>query len=278
MEELIRSLARRPEPFAAGAPFWTDPRLADQLLAAHLDPETDAASRRSEAIAREVDWLVGVLELGPGARVLDLGCGPGLYCAALASRGLEVTGIDASGTALEHARRAAAESGLEIRYVEADYLELDELDSYDAAVLVYLDFGVLPAGAHLPLLRRIHAALRPGGRLAFDVVAAAARREERSSWDASLGGFWRPAPHLLLERQLDYPELDLSCREHVVLEPRVEPTVYRFWEQRFSLERIEHLLADAGFRVEQVAADLTGAPWTPGAESIAVVAGKQRPV
>ena len=195
--------------------------------------------------------------------MLDLGCGPGLYCAALAACGMAVTGIDVSRTALEHARRAAAGSGHEIRYIEADYRTLDEFNSYDAVLLVYLDFGVLPAREHLPLLQRIHSALRPGGRVAFDVVSATARREERTSWSASLSGFWRPGPHLVLERQLDYPELDLSCSEHVVLEPSDEATVYRFWEQRFSRERLANLLGDAGFRVEQIAADLTGATWTP---------------
>jgi SAM-dependent methyltransferase len=268
-------MAQRPEPFAAGASFWTDPRLGQQLLAAHLDAATDAASRRSVTIASEVDWLVGAFELKPGSRVLDLGCGPGLYCAALADHGLAVTGMDVSPIALEHARRAAAESGREIRYIEADYLELDAVESYDAAVLVYLDFGVLPSSAHLPLLRRIYAALRPEGRVAFDVVSDAARREERTSWSAHTSGFWRPSPHLVLERQLDYPELDLSCREHVVLEPHTEATVYRFWEHRFSRERLEHLLDHAGFQVELFAADLTGAPWTPTVESMAVVAGKQ---
>lgn len=274
MDELIQGLAQRPEPFAEGAPFWTDPRHGPQLLAAHLDPGGDAASRSGATIAREVDWLVGALALGPGARVLDLGCGPGLYCAALAARGLAVTGIDVSRTALEHARRAAAEHGHEIRYVEADYRTLDELAGYDAALLIYLDFGVLPARDHLPLLQRIHAALRPGGRLVFDVVAAGAPREERTSWSVSLGGFWRPGPHLVLERRLDYPELDLSCTEHAVLEPSGEATVYRFWEQRFSREGLERLLVDAGFHLERIAADLTGAPWTPDVETIAVVAAR----
>jgi SAM-dependent methyltransferase len=246
------------------------------MLAAHLDPTTDAASRRPETIAREVDWLVRTLEFGPGAPVLDLGCGPGLYCAALAARGLFLTGIDISGGSLAYARQAAVEAGLDVRYVHGDYRELDECDAYDAALLVYEDFGVLPGPDRAALLLRVHMALRAGGRFVFDAVSTAAARPERSAWSASRGdGFWRPGPHLVLERQLDYPELALSCREHVVVEAADTVTLYRIWEQRFSRERLERELAAAGFELERLVGDLTGTLWTPAAETLAVVARRR---
>ncbi len=54
LEALERALAR-PEPFAPhDAPFWDDPHIAREMLAAHLDPGTDAGSRRPETIARTV--------------------------------------------------------------------------------------------------------------------------------------------------------------------------------------------------------------------------------
>jgi SAM-dependent methyltransferase len=274
--ELIRHLDQRPEPYAPGdTPFWTDSRLSEPLLSAHLDPTSDAASRRPETIAREVEWIVDALHLAPGAEVLDLGCGPGLYAVALAERGLSVTGIDLSTTAIAHARGAAEAAGLEIRFVHGDYRELDETDTYDAALLVYLDFGVLPEWDRLPLLERIHAALLPGGRLVVDVVSTAAHRPDETSWSASLGGFWRPGPHLVLERRVDFPELDLSCSEHAVVEPSGETALYRFWEQRFSQETIGRLLEEAGFAVEQLVADLSGTPWADGSEAIAVVARRE---
>lgn len=276
MLELIHELARRPAPFAPGDTLmWTDPRLTGHLLAAHLDPASDAASRRPETIAREVAWLVEALHLAPGAEVLDLGCGPGLYSLALAGRGLSVTGIDISTVALAHARQAARAAGLEIHFVERDYRELDEVARYDAAILVYLDFGVLAEADRPLLLERIHSALRPGGRLALDVASVAARRPETASWSAHEEGFWRAGPHLLLERVVDFPELELSCSEHGVLESSGETALYRFWEQRFSQESIEQLLREAGFAVERVTADLAGAPWAADAETLAIVARRE---
>jgi len=277
MERLIRRLAERPEPFARGdVPLWTDPHIAGQMLAAHLDPSTDAASRRPETIALEVEWLTRALELRPGAKLVDLGCGPGLYCTALARRGVDVTGVDVSVNSLEYARAAAAEAGLAIRYVEGDYLALDEHEAYDAAMIVYLDFGVLSPRDRETLLARVHDALRPGGRFAFDVVSTAAARPERTNWIASAGaGFWRPGPHLALLRRLDYPESAVSCDQYAVLDETGAATVYRVWEQRFSRDGLERLLGDAGFEVEQVCADLTGTAWTPEAETLAVVARRR---
>lgn len=277
VKKLIRRLAERPEPFAAGdAQLWTDPLVAPQLLAAHLDPHTDAASRRPETIAREVEWLVERLGLVPGDHVLDLGCGPGLYCEALAARRLDVTGVDASAGSLEHARRSAADAGLDIHYVEADYRAFEADGAYDAAILVYLDFGVLPEPDRRIVLRRVRDALRPGGRFAFDVRSEAAAHREGTSWVASAGaGFWRSGPHLVLERRLDYPDELVSGTEHTVLDEDGSATVYRVWEQRFSRDMLEHVLTDAGFDIEHVAADLTGTPWQTPSETLAVVARRR---
>lgn len=274
LEQLIRGLAARPEPFASGdAELWTDPLVAPQLLAAHLDANIDAASRKPETIAREVDWLVDELKLAAGARVLDLGCGPGLYCEALAARGLIVTGVDSSSHSIEYARRHAAEAGLDIRYVETDYRCFDEEGAYDAAILVYLDFGVLADRDRRLVLARVRHALRPRARFAFDVVSTAAARPEGTSWSTSAGaGFWRPWPHLVLERRLYFPEEKVSGREHAVIDERGAATIYRIWEQHFSRETLEALLAAAEFEIEELAADLTGARWTPESETLAVIA------
>jgi 2-polyprenyl-6-hydroxyphenyl methylase/3-demethylubiquinone-9 3-methyltransferase len=51
-----------------------------------------------------------------GARVLDVGCGGGLLCEALARAGAIVTGIDLAPGMIDVARLHAAEQGLDITY------------------------------------------------------------------------------------------------------------------------------------------------------------------
>ena len=74
----LAALQEKPELFAAGEPlFWDNPHISQQMLRAHFDPHTDAASYRPEKIEATVGWLVEQLGLWEGTAVLDLGCGPG---------------------------------------------------------------------------------------------------------------------------------------------------------------------------------------------------------
>jgi 2-polyprenyl-3-methyl-5-hydroxy-6-metoxy-1,4-benzoquinol methylase len=123
---LLDRLLSRPAPFARhGAPFWDDPHIGRRMLAAHLDPEREAASRPHARIDREVSWVVERLGLTAGTAVLDLGCDPGLYCTRLARAGLQVTGVDYSAVAIEYARGQAERDGLAIDHRLADYQALD---------------------------------------------------------------------------------------------------------------------------------------------------------
>ena len=68
-----------------------------EALADHMGP---AYLRYSftKGTEQEVDFLVDVLGLEPGHRVLDVGCGPGRHANAFARRGIETVGLDISQT------------------------------------------------------------------------------------------------------------------------------------------------------------------------------------
>ena len=160
----ILKLTQRPEPFEpAGQPIWTDPHVSKQLLAAHLDPDTDAASRRPEIVDASVAWIVKSLRLAGGATILDLGCGPGLYSKRLACLGMRVKGVDFSRESIAFARRDAIAEKLPIDYEVQDYLQLDEHECFDAALLIYGDYCVLSPSDRKRLLHHTRNALKPGG-------------------------------------------------------------------------------------------------------------------
>lgn len=82
-------------------------------------------------------WLVRSLGIQPGAAVLDLGCGPGLYAVRLAQRGFAVTGVDYSRRSIDYATAFAKQNELDIQYRYQDYLTLEDSGKYDVAMLVY---------------------------------------------------------------------------------------------------------------------------------------------
>jgi SAM-dependent methyltransferase len=276
--ERLRRLAARPRLFAPHeAPFWDDPHLSEGMLAAHLDPEWDSASRPHRVIDREVEWIVGQLGLRPGTRVLDLGCGPGLYCERLHARGLRVTGADLSPRSIGYARRSAAEKGLAIEYVLADYTRLgDELltSDFDAAVIINLDFAVLPDPARDAFLEGVRRALKAGGTFAFDVPTKALHREGAERWVVAESGFYSDAPYLELTREFEYPEASADCQQTLILTPSGEIRVYRIWSRSYSVESITATLGTHGLAVESVWSDLTGQPYTTESATLGVVARK----
>jgi len=93
------------------------------------------------------------------ARILELGCGPGVPSTRQLARRFQVTGIDISPEQLELARRNVPEAA----FLEADMAELRLAPgSFDGVVALYSILH-LPREEHGPLFERIAGWLVPGG-------------------------------------------------------------------------------------------------------------------
>jgi SAM-dependent methyltransferase len=145
---------------------------------AYYAPTRGIGERLVEPLRRlaYADLLRHFRELPAGAHLLEVGCGDGRLLAALAARGLVVTGIEPSPSAADRARRR----GVEVIAADLDQAaaRLEDLPPFDALVFWHsLEHFDDPAAA----LATASARLRPGGRL---VVAV----PNRASWQARLGG------------------------------------------------------------------------------------------
>ena len=276
--EAIKQLQEKPSPFTPGEPlFWDDPHISAQMLKWHLDPNNDVASRQPKTIQKTVDWIIATLGLKPGASILDLGCGPGLYAACLAESGLHVTGVDYSRRSIEYATQYAQQHGLDIQYRYQDYLMLDDEQQYEAALLIYGDLCPLSPTQRQTLLGNVCHALKPGGHFVFDVTTRIHRQKHgnRNGWYAVESGFWKPDPHLVLEEGFDYPEQSIFLDQAIVVEENGKISVYRNWFQDYDRATIIAELEQAGFAVQSIWDDLLGTPFTDDTEWIGLVA--QRP-
>jgi len=277
--ELLQQLQEKPAPFTPGERlFWDDPHISKQMLATHLDPNIDLASRRPETIEKSVDWIVRELDLGPGDKVLDLGCGPGLYASRFAERGLQVSGVDYSRRSIEYAKQQAAEQGLDIQYRYQNYLTLDDAEQYTAAFLIFGDFCPLSPEQRARLLQNLRRALLPGGYFVLDVSTREGRMlwKGEDRWYVAQSGFWKPGQHLVLEYGFDYPEQSIFLNQYIVIEADGYVSVYRNWFQDYHVESITEELEEGGFNVESVWSDLIGTPYQKDTEWIGVVARKHR--
>lgn len=270
-------LQAKPAPFTPGeSHFWTDPHIARQMLAAHLSPDTDAASRRPETIQLSTAWIVQSLDLHAGDCVLDLGCGPGLYASRLAQFGLKVTGVDFSQNSIDYATRFAQQNGLEITYRCQDYLHLEDESRFDAILLIYGDLCPLSPEQRSRLLANVLRALKPSGRFVLDVSTPHLRQHSglKNRWYAVESGFWKPGPHLVLEQGFAYPEQAIYLDQYIVTEADGKISVYRNWFQDYTPETIRSELEANGFAVDSLRGDLTGSLYEPTADWIGIIASK----
>ena len=145
--------------------------LADHLGSAYLRYSF------TKGTEQEVGFLVDVLGLEPGMRVLDVGCGPGRHAHALGRRGIEVHGIDISQRFVDLAREGAPD-GVTFDRLDARSMPFDQ--EFDAAISLcqgafgLADWGPDVAGLDpdLDVLAGVARALKPGGRAAVTAFSA----------------------------------------------------------------------------------------------------------
>lgn len=137
----IDDAVRRPFPYSTGSCATT----GDQLCA--------------------IGALLRRMQLQPGARVLEFGPGWGNTTLALASLGLRVTAVDIESRFCELIRRRAELAGVEVDVVNADFLWAETITQPYDAVVFFECFH--HATDHLRLLRALHRAVAPTGRIYF---------------------------------------------------------------------------------------------------------------
>ena len=257
--------------------FWDNAYISQKLLEAHLDTSNDSASRRPETIEKTVDWLSAKLQLTDRHRLLDLGCGPGLYTSRFAQRGIQVTGIDYSRRSIEYATQQAAAQNLPIEYIYQDYTTIEYQSDFHIAMMIYCDFGVFSDEDRALMLNNIHAALKPGGVFVFDVWTDQFTPMTRSFKDWTINpkdGFFLPIPHIELVNQIHYPDASISLTQYTLLDYRGNCQVLNFWERYYTLEQITSLLNRHHFQVLAYHQDFTGVPFTETSQSISLIAQK----
>ncbi|MEV0781299.1 class I SAM-dependent methyltransferase [Streptomyces sp. NPDC050433] len=114
-------------------------------------------------------------------RVLDIGCGTGVFALLLADRGIEVVGVDPAQASIDVAR---GKSGSDlVRWICGDAAVLPPLMVDLATMTANVAQAIVAPVAWQQTLKGAHRALRPGGHLVFETRNPAARAWE--SWNRS---------------------------------------------------------------------------------------------
>ena len=111
---------------------------------------------------RRADSIIAGAALSPGKRVLEIGCGTGMFTEMFAATGATIVAVDISPELLEKARARRLPAG-QVTFCERRFEDCDVEGRFDAvigsSVLHHLEIG--------SAIRRIKDLLKPGGKLSF---------------------------------------------------------------------------------------------------------------
>ena len=241
-----------PKPWAEGEKIpWDEPDFSRRMLNVHLSQEHDAASRRFEVIDRHVTWIHRQILKGESARILDLGCGPGLYTSRLARLGHRCVGIDFSPASIAYAKDRAEEGGLECTYTQQDIRLADYGGGYDLVMLIFGELNVFRPEEARRILEKANRALVSGGFLLLEphtFEAVLKLGEQPSSWYSRESGLFSDEPHLCLQESFWDAEGHVAIeRYYIVNAVTGEVTRHSASTQAYTDDQYRSMLVACGF-------------------------------
>jgi SAM-dependent methyltransferase len=268
-----------PAPWAEGDKIpWNDPDFSRRMLREHLSQAHDAASRRSIIIDEHVEWIHRAVLNSRSSRVLDLGCGPGLYSSRLAQHDHTCVGIDFSPASIEYARNFAQARQLPCEYHLADVRHAEYGTGYDLAMFIFGELNPFRPEDAQRILRKAYAALNEGGCVLLEVSTFASLQQlghQRSTWYTLEQGLFSDRPHLVLfESFWDEAEAVATERFYIIDAETAEVTQHNISTQAYTDEQYRYLLQAAGFTDIAFYPSLIGQPDERQKDLIAIVAHK----
>lgn len=225
----------------------------------------------AEKTAAEIDAVERLLDLAPGAAILDVPCGYGRHSIELARRGYRVTGQDLSGSLLDRARQGAADAEVAVDWIRRDMREIEADGDFDAVVNLFTSFGYFDDPEDdARVCHSFSRALRPGGRVLFEGVNRefVIRHFQAREWlDLPDGSV------LTIERAIDL-DSGVTREKRVRIDPDGERRVFEFSVRFYTLNEWRRLLGDAGLEIDGAYGGLEDEPLTFDSPRLALVARK----
>jgi len=139
-----------------------------------------------------VAFIVEALDLRPGDRVLDLGCGSGTHALRLAQRGIQVVGLDIAPRLVEYAADQANEAGVSgATFLVGDMRDLQAAlgeQRLNAVIILGTTFGFFDEAGNREILDSAARVLLPGGQLLLELTDPASLMLPREKWWSELDG------------------------------------------------------------------------------------------
>ena len=242
-----------PAPWAEGEKIpWNEPGFSARMLHEHFNQDHDAASRRSTIIDNQVEWTHHTLLEDRPVKVLDLGCGPGLYTSRLARRGCSCTGIDFSPASIAYAVEQTHKGIMDCTYIEGDLRKVDFGTGFGLVLFIYGELNVFRPQEVQLILQKAWTALDPDGMLVLEPHTFEAVRGlglASSNWYSAKAGLFSETPHLYLQENFwDESSGTATSRYYVIQATNGAVSRFASTTQAYTDAQYRELLQSIDFR------------------------------
>jgi len=206
-------------------------------------------------------------------RMLDCACGTGTVVHHLALRGYNVEGRDSSAEMIAAARRRVHSLHNRPRFAVKDFLELDDVNRYDAVLCIYDSVNyLLDSAAVVEYFARVRTALKPAGLFTFDICTEANSRRYFADY---VQDDWRPG--FKYRREAHYLVQERIQENRFWIELQEEPGRVYFERHRqriYSVAEMRRMLAQAGLKILDETEDFSLNPSRKQSLRVHFVCGK----
>jgi SAM-dependent methyltransferase len=222
-----------------------------------------------EQTQKEADFIQQALAVSPPAKLLDVPCGGGRHCHALASRGYAMTGVDLSTEFLAAARSSAIDPATKITWENREMRDLPWTNQFQGAYSFGNSFSYLDDRGNAQFLKAVADTLEPGAKFILDtgyiLETLLPTLQERA---------WYPIGDMLVLAQRRYEPLD--SRLHVeytwIRDGKLDK---RSMSARlYSVREILELFEKSGFTDIKAFGTLEREPFRLGSHRLLLVATK----
>lgn len=230
-------------------------------LAGAFDVMTDWPKR----LSFEMPFLEKTLYAHSAVSVLDAACGTGRHAIALAKKGYECAGADASPVMIAKARENAAEAETDVFFETADFSRLDRISgTFDALLCLGNSLPhVLTEPDLRNAVRQMGAKIRPGGVIVLHNLNYDLRWKKKPRFFAAEG-----SAEVVVWRFADYGGEFVTFHTALFTRARSDPPrwsveVNSTLQKPWMAEALDRVLTEEGFRTPHHFGGLDGSAYDP---------------
>lgn len=254
--------------------IWTNNKLNSFILNSHFKNEISGGSKDSSTIQKSIDFIDKWAKHFSFNKILDLGCGPGIYCHELGKRDYKVTGIDFSKNAISYAKNHYKNDNT--NFICKDIFNFYSTQKYEVCLLIYYIYALFDKDKRMKLLKKIYSSLDNNGILILDVPSynQFQKYQNLNFWNYfDKDNIYDLDPFILFYSIKKYEDNVLLNQSMYYFESGETITTYD-WMQHFTKEQLKKELKSNGFKILGIYGDSNGEPFTKDSSNLSMVCQK----